>query len=167
MKRLKIGPVAFPNRALFSALEDVFHSHRSRDTKGAMPTRLSAASLLIDCYYAGFLPGENGQCLRPCPGWRRQQWRGSRGEFLIANMSEDSVYDVLFLNTCDNSDRLTTATADLDVYIKNAFKALSPGRSGMTLGGLLRHNIRRLSLCENQRRAALSSAGSRPRWWSH
>ena len=35
--------------------------------------------------------------------------------FPIAKMSEDPIYDVLVLNTCDDSDRPTAAAANLDV----------------------------------------------------
>ena len=49
--------------------------------------------------------------------------------FLIANMSEDSVYDVLILNASvrridDDSDRASTEATDLD--IEDAFKPLCP-----------------------------------------
>ena len=43
--------------------------------------------------------------------------------FLIANMSEDSVYNVLVLNACDDADRPTAAIANLDVDLENALEA--------------------------------------------
>jgi hypothetical protein len=50
-------------------------------------------------------------------------------------VSEDSIYDVLVLNTGDDPDRSAATTTDLDVDGKNAFQALSPGHGGVALGG--------------------------------
>ena len=62
-------------------------------------------------------------------------WRG-RGVLLLSiKMSQDSIDDILFLDTGDDSDRPAAAGADLDVYIEHALEPLRPGHSGMTLGG--------------------------------
>lgn len=61
--------------------------------------------------------------------------QGGGALFLIAQMREDSVDDVLVFDTGDDPDRSTAAAADLDVYTEDAFKALRPGHGGMTLGG--------------------------------
>jgi len=49
-------------------------------------------------------------------------------------VSEDSIYDVLVLNTCDDSDRASAAAANLDVDAEHTFQTLSPGQGGVTLG---------------------------------
>ncbi len=55
--------------------------------------------------------------------------------FPIAKMSEDPIYDVLVLNTSDDSDRPTAAAANLDVDAEHTFQALSPVHGGVALGG--------------------------------
>ena len=52
---------------------------------------------------------------------------------LIAKMSQDFVYDVLLLNTRDDSDRSPAATANLDVDLENTLESLSPGHRRVTL----------------------------------
>ena len=60
--------------------------------------------------------------------------QGGGALFLIAQMSEDSVNNVLVLNARDDSDRSTAAAADFDVDIKHSLESLGPGHGGMTLG---------------------------------
>ena len=60
--------------------------------------------------------------------------QGGGGPFLVAQMSEDSVNNVLVLDARDDSDRSTAAAADLDVYVENTLEPLGPGHCGMTLG---------------------------------
>ena len=62
-------------------------------------------------------------------------WRGRGVLFLSIKMSQDSIDDILFLDTGDDSDRTTAATADFDVYIEYSLESLSPGHGGMALGG--------------------------------
>jgi len=50
-------------------------------------------------------------------------------------MSDDSIHDVLVLNTCDDSDRAPVAAAFPDVDTEGTFQALSPDHSGVALGG--------------------------------
>jgi hypothetical protein len=47
--------------------------------------------------------------------------------------NEDSVYNVLVLNACDDTDRPTAAIANLDVDLENALESLSPGHRSVTL----------------------------------
>ena len=51
-------------------------------------------------------------------------------------MSQDSVYDVLVLNTCYDSDRSTAVAADLNVDTEHTSQSLGPGHRRMTLVGL-------------------------------
>jgi hypothetical protein len=68
--------------------------------------------------------------------------------FLIAKMSQDLVYDVLFFNTRNDSHRTTAPATDLDVpqgtfscccasihlvYVEHTFQSLSPGHCGVVL----------------------------------
>ncbi len=46
--------------------------------------------------------------------------------FLITKMSQDVVYGVLVLNTCDDPDRPTAAAANFDVDAEHTFQALLP-----------------------------------------
>ena len=60
-----------------------------------------------------------------CPGWWCQVGQVGGALFLIAQMSKNSIDDVLVLDTPvrrigDDSDRSTAATADLDVDIEHA-----------------------------------------------
>jgi len=57
--------------------------------------------------------------------------------FLVAQMSQNSIDDVLVLNTAvrrfdDDLYRSTATTANFDIDIEHAFKALGPGHSRMT-----------------------------------
>ena len=45
--------------------------------------------------------------------------QGGGALFLIAQMSQNSIDDVLVLDTCDDPDRSATKTADLDVDVEN------------------------------------------------
>ena len=81
-----------------------------------MPDGFSVASLLIELCIRGFLPREKRQCRRWCPGSWCQVRRGGGTLFLIAQMSEDSVDNVLVLDARDDSDRSTAAAAGSDVY---------------------------------------------------
>jgi hypothetical protein len=45
--------------------------------------------------------------------------------FPIAQMSQNSIDDVLVLDTRDDFDRSTAATADFDVYVEYSLESLS------------------------------------------
>ena len=53
--------------------------------------------------------------------------------FRLAKMGQDPVDDLLVLNTSDDFDRPTAATANLNVDIEYSFESLGPGHSRMTL----------------------------------
>ena len=59
--------------------------------------------------------------------------QGGGALFLIAQMSQNSIDDVLVLDTCDDSDRSAAAAADFDVYVEYSLESLSPGHGGMAL----------------------------------
>ena len=71
---------------------------------------------------------------------------------LISKMSQDFFYDVLLLNTRDDSDRSPAAAADLNVDTEHAFQSLGPGHRSVTLGG-------RSALGFRTRRFRLASPG--------
>ena len=48
-------------------------------------------------------------------------------------MGQDSVDDVLVLDTGDDFDSTSATATDLDVSIEDAFQALGPGHRGVTL----------------------------------
>ena len=62
-------------------------------------------------------------------------WQGGGVLFLSLKVSQNSIDDVLVLDTSDDSDRSAAAAADFDVYIEYSLEPLSPGHGGMTLGG--------------------------------
>ena len=70
-------------------------------------------------------------------------WQGGGVLFLCLKVSQNSIeglprfigYDVVVLDTSDDSDRSAAAAADFDVYIEYSLEPLSPGHGGMTLGG--------------------------------
>ena len=70
-------------------------------------------------------------------------WQGGGVLFLSLKVSQNSIeglprfigYDVVVLDTSDDSDRSAAAAADFDVYIEYSLEPLSPGHGGMTLGG--------------------------------
>gem|GEM_PF-6210315 len=61
------------------------------------------------------LPREKGQrARRGAGGWHQQRESGDV-LFLLAKMCQNSVYDILFLNTCNDPDRSAAMATDLDV----------------------------------------------------
>jgi hypothetical protein len=48
-------------------------------------------------------------------------------------MSQNSIDDVLVLDTRDDPDRSTAAAADFDVYVEYSLESLSPVHGGMAL----------------------------------
>ena len=76
----------------------------------------------------------NSPCGRRGSGGWRQEWPSGSILFLFVQVSQHPVYDVLLLNTRNDSDRPTATTADLDIDAENAFKALSPRHGCMALG---------------------------------
>ena len=62
-------------------------------------------------------------------------WQGGGVLLLSLKMSQNSIDDILLLDTGDDSDRSAAAGADLDVYIEHALEPLSPSHGGMALGG--------------------------------
>ncbi len=97
--------------------------------------RFSQASLPVEYCWAGILPSEKSQCFRWCSGRWCQLWQGGGVLFLSLKMSQNSIDDVLVLDTSDNSDRSAAAAADFDVHIEYSLEPLSPGHGGMALGG--------------------------------
>ena len=55
--------------------------------------------------------------------------------FLIAQMSQNSIDDVLVLDTRDDSDRSTAAAADFDVYVEYSLESLSLGHRDVPFSG--------------------------------
>jgi hypothetical protein len=51
---------------------------------------------------------------------------GKAGVFAL-KMSQNSIDDVLFFNTSDDSGRTTAATAIFNVYVEYSLKSLGPG----------------------------------------
>ena len=87
----------------------------------------SVASLLM--WGLEFASCEKRQRGRWRPGWGHQEGPGRGFLFLLAKMSQDPVDDVLVLNACDDPDRTTAASANLDVYIEHALESLGPGHT--------------------------------------
>ena len=54
--------------------------------------------------------------------------------FLVAQVGQNVVDNVMVLNAGNDLYRLTAAGADRDVYIEYAFEPLSPGHRSVTLG---------------------------------
>lgn len=50
-------------------------------------------------------------------------------------MSQDSIDDVLILNTSDDSDRSAAAAADFNVDIEYALESLGPGHRDVAFSG--------------------------------
>ena len=64
------------------------------------------------------------------------QGRAGQGRgflFYLAKMGQDPVDDVLVLNTIDDSDRASTASADFNVDSEYSLESLGLGHSRMTL----------------------------------
>ena len=55
--------------------------------------------------------------------------------FVLLNMGQDPVDDVLVLDASDDFDRSAAAAADFDFCIEYSLESLSPSQSGMALGG--------------------------------
>ena len=58
--------------------------------------------------------------------------QGGGALFLVAQMSQDFVDDVLVLNTSNNPYRPTAPAADLDVDIEDALEVLGPGHRALS-----------------------------------
>ena len=131
---LKISRKACPlpwNLTRVGGLSIHIRSFLNGNTQGARPSGFSVASLLIlRCGY-GVASCEKRQGLRWCPGRRCQQRGGRDVPFLIAKMSENSVYDFPVPNTCDDPGGISPTAADLNVDTEHAFQSLSPGHSGV------------------------------------
>ena len=59
--------------------------------------------------------------------------QGGGALFLVAEMGQNPVDDVLVLNTRNDSDRSAAAAADFNVDIEYSLESLGPGHSRMTL----------------------------------
>ena len=59
--------------------------------------------------------------------------QGGGDLFLIAQMSQDSVDNVLIFNTRNYPDRTAAAAASLNVYVEYAFEPWGPGHCRVTL----------------------------------
>jgi hypothetical protein len=79
-------------------------------------------ALLIELCKLGFLPIEKRQCLWWCPGWWCQVRQGGGTLFLVAQMSQNVVDNVLVLDAGDDSGRTTAAATDLDVDAEHTFQ---------------------------------------------
>ena len=55
--------------------------------------------------------------------------------FPIAKVSEDSIYDVVVLNTGDDLYRSTAMTANFDIDIEYALESLGPGHRDVSFSG--------------------------------
>ena len=55
--------------------------------------------------------------------------------FLVAQMSKDSIDDVLVLNEGDNSYGSTAMTANLNIDIEYALESLGPGHRDVPFSG--------------------------------
>ena len=62
-------------------------------------------------------------------------WQGGGVLFLSLKMSQNSVDDVLILDTCDDSDRTAAAATNLDVYVEYALESLGPGHRDVPFSG--------------------------------
>lgn len=77
-------------------------------------------------------------CVRPAPGYEHSENTVTSISnikdvlLLIAKMSEDSVNNFLVLDAGDDLHSTPAPSADRDVYIESAFRALSPGHSQNT-----------------------------------
>ena len=60
-------------------------------------------------------------------------WQGGGVLFLSLKVSQNSIDDVLVLDTSDDSDRSAAAAADFNVDIEYSLESLGPGHSRMTL----------------------------------
>ena len=60
-------------------------------------------------------------------------WQSGGVLFLALKMSQNSIDDVLVFNTSDDSDRSTTATANVNIDIEYSLESLDSGHSQMTL----------------------------------
>jgi hypothetical protein len=78
-------------------------------------------------------PGEKRQCGRWRPGWRYQKGPGRGFLFRLAKMGQNSIDDVLVLNTSDDSDRAYTASTDLDVDIEYSLESSCSDHCCVTL----------------------------------
>ena len=59
--------------------------------------------------------------------------QGGGALLLVAQVSQNLVYDFLVLDTRDDSDRSTAAAADFDVYVEYPLESLCAGHGGMAL----------------------------------
>ena len=91
----------------------------------------SVASLLM--WVLEFASCEKRQRGRWRSCWWCQVGQGGGALFLIAQMSQNSIDDVLVLDTCDDFYRPAAVAADFDVYVEYSLEPLSPGHGGMAL----------------------------------
>ena len=92
----------------------------------------SVASLLM--WGWEFASCEKRQRGRWRPGWWCLVGQGGGALFLIAQMSQDSIDDVLVLDATvrrldDDFYRPAAAAADFDVYVEDSLEPLSPGHT--------------------------------------
>ena len=83
--------------------------------------------------------------------------QGGGALFLLAKMGQNSIDDVLVLDTCNDSRRSAAPTANLDIDVEYAFKPLRPGPSSMALGRCLYFRI-----CAHLRFLAMFGRGDLP-----
>jgi len=93
----------------------------------------SVASLLM--WGFEFASCEKRQRGRWRPGWGHQEGPGRGFLFFLAKMSQNSIYDVLVLNTGDDLYRSTAMAANLDIDIEYALESRGPGHRGVSFSG--------------------------------
>ena len=106
----------------------------SRYRTGLLPRAgvLAGRTLKMRILLPRALPGEKRQCVGWSPGWRCQELPSWSVLFLPAQVSQDSVDDILIFNA-GNGPAGTSATAtDLDVDLENPLEPLGPGHGGVT-----------------------------------
>ena len=62
-------------------------------------------------------------------------WQGGGVLFLIAQMSQNAIDDLLVLDAHDHFGRASTASTGLDVDIKDALESLGPGHRDVPFSG--------------------------------
>ena len=104
-----------------------------------MPWFFSVASLLM--WGLEFASCEKRQRGRWRPGWGHQEGPGRGFLFFLAKMSQNSIYDVLILNTGDDLYRSTATAANLDIDIEYALESLGPGHRDVSFSGWANFSI--------------------------
>ena len=62
-------------------------------------------------------------------------WQGGGVLFLIAQMSQNAIDDLLVLDAGDDSGRSTASTANFNVYVEYSLESLGPGHRDVLFSG--------------------------------